>query len=49
MTLFSLIGSGIPTAAIPAGATAVGMGGLLAGLVAVSVLVLVFADRRRRR
>lgn len=46
MTFFSLIGSGVSAVAVPAGSTAVAMGGLLVGLLVFSALVLVFADRR---
>ncbi len=41
-----LIGSGIPTLAVPAGSTALGMGSLVFTLLVVSALSLVLAGRR---
>jgi hypothetical protein len=45
--LGGLIGTGVPSLAVPAGATATAMGGILLGLVVLAALVIVVADRRR--
>jgi hypothetical protein len=46
MTFFGVIGSGIPAAAISTGSTAIAMGGLLFGLLVLTALAIVLADRR---
>jgi hypothetical protein len=45
MTLFSLIGNGVPALAVTAGSTAATMGGLLVALAVLSTLILVLADQ----
>lgn len=43
----ALVGSGVPSLATSAGSTAVAMGAMGLGLLALTALVLVLADRRR--
>ena len=45
--LGGLIGSGVPSLAMPAGTAATGMGGLLFGLIVIAALAIAVAGRRR--